>query len=461
MSFEPPKVAVATRPLSIPAILRAARRNLLEIVPELALKQPMVSGRTVARWHMLMDPGGLKRVLLDNHENYPKSRVTIRMVRPAIGDSLFVAEGAHWRWQRRAVAPVFAHRHLVALAPFMSAAAERAATRIAERAPATIDLYPEMVAATFDVICDVALSGNAQLDKASVSATTTRYFETIGKVSLFDILNFPSWVPRPAQLFYRRGISDMQGMLDRVIVERSEGPRREDLLALMLEAADPETGRTMTPEELRDNLLAFLVAGHETTALALAWALYLGAQDAEIAARLGEEAEVIGDGPALVEHFEDLPLHRQVIEEGMRLYPPVGMMSRTAKGPDELCGREIRKGDTVILPVYALHRHRMWWEEPDAFDPGNFDPEKTRERDRYLYLPFGGGPRICIGMNFAVTEATIIFATLMRRFAFSDVGHHPKPVMLLTLRPEGGVKLGVALRGPGRPAAAARAAAAE
>lgn len=456
MPVEPPKVAVATRPLSILGILRAARRNVLEILPSIALTQPMVSGRTVARWHMVMDPGALRRVLLDNEANYPKSKVTLRMVRPAIGDSLFVAEGNHWRWQRRAVAPVFAHRHMMALAPYMSRAAARAADRIAARAPGVIDLYPEMVAATFDVICDVALSGNAALDKASVSATTTRYFETVGRVSLLDILNAPGWVPRPAQLFHRGGVSGMQRMLDRVIAERIAGERREDLLALMLEAADPETGRKMTPTELRDNLLAFLVAGHETTALALSWALYLAARDPETQARLVEEAAVIGDGPAEAAHLDRLPWHRQVIEEGMRLYPPVGMMSRTARGEDELCGRRIRKGDTVILPVYALHRHRMWWDRPDLFDPGNFDPDKVKARDRYLYLPFGGGPRICVGMAFAVTEAVLILATLMRRLSFAHVGHDPKPVMLLTLRPDGGVHLGVKARAPeGRPALAA------
>ncbi len=448
-AFVPPMAKIPDRQLSILEVLRAARRNLLEIIPPVAFTQPMVSGRTVARWHMVMDPGALKRVLLENEENYPKSRVTIRMVKPAIGDSLFVAEGSHWRWQRRAAAPVFAHRHMVALSHFMTAAAERAAERIAARAPGVVDLYPEMIAATFDVICDVALSGSKVIDKGAVSGTVTRYFETIGRVSLFDIMNLPSWIPRPAQLFHRRGITDMQAMLDRVIAERMEGDRREDLLGLMLEAADPETGRSMTPEELRDNLLAFLVAGHETTALALAWSLYLVAHDARVQAKLVEESRAAcGGGAATAEHLPELSYHRQVIEEAMRLYPPVGMISRTARKGDTLCGREVRKGDTVILPVYALHRHEMWWDTPNEFRPEAFDAEKTKARDRYLYLPFGAGPRICIGMGFAVTEATLILATLVNRLSFTASGQHPKPVMTLTLRPEGGVPLKVAARGP-------------
>ena len=449
MRYQPPKAEVPTRTLSILETLRTARRNLLGIIPPISYTQPIVSGKMVARWHMVTDPVALKRVLLDNEANYPKSKVTKRMIRPAIGESLFIAEGAHWRWQRRAVSPVFSHRHLMALSHFMCAAAERSAERIAARAPGRIDLHPEMVAATFDVITDVALSGGSDLDFSQLSMTTTRYFETIGRVSLFDVLNFPDWFPRPAQILHRRGVTDMQRMLDRIIAERMKAQRREDLLQLMLEASDPETGRAMTPEELRDNLLAFLVAGHETTALALAWALYLSANAPDVQARLADEVwQAAGDGPVTADHLPALGYHRQVIEEAMRLYPPVGIMSRTARETDTLCGREIKPGDTVILPIYALHRHRLYWDDPDAFDPEHFAPEKVKARDRYLYLPFGGGPRICIGMNFAIIEAQLILATLIRRFAFAPTEQHPAPVMTMTLRPEGGVPLGVTERGP-------------
>jgi cytochrome P450 len=445
MLVTPPRITPPSRPLSIPEVARAAGRNLLEVIPALAFRQPMLSGRTVARWHMVMDPHGLRQVLKDKVALYPKSEVTLRLLRPAIGESLFTAEGAHWRWQRRAAAPVFQHRNLIALTPFMTGAAGRVVNRVAAHEGGVHDLYSEMVAATFDVICEVAMSGREALDRGAVSRSVTGYIETIGRISLMDVLNLPVWIPRPAAVMNRKGIGAMQRMMDRVIAERAAAPRRNDLLAMMADAQDPETGRRMTPEELRDNMLAFLVAGHETTALALSWALYLAAIAPEVQERLGAEARAAcGDGPAGAEHLEQLTYTRQVIEEALRLYPPAGMLSRTARGEDEICGRRIRKGDTVILPIYALHRHAMWWDAPDAFDPENFAPDRVAARDRFLYLPFGAGPRICIGMGFALIEAQIILASLMARFRFSPAaGQEPKPVMVMTLRPKGGIMLAI------------------
>ncbi|MEL6476181.1 MAG: cytochrome P450 [Pseudomonadota bacterium] len=456
----PPRIEPPRKPLTIPQVVRAARSNLIEIIPGLAYQQPIVSGRTIARWHMLQDPDGLERVFKDKVAIYPKSDVSLRLLRPAIGDSLFVAEGAHWRWQRRAAAPVFQHRNLIALAPFMTRAADRTLHRL-DAAHGHADLYQEMVTATFDVISEVAMSGDKAIDRDAVSRSVTDYIETVGRISLFDVLAVPTWIPRPAQLFNRSGVSAMQQMMDRVIAERARAPRRDDLMSLMLEASDPETGRAMTPEELRDNMLAFLVAGHETTALALSWAIYLAACDPKVQDRLAEEARAAcGDGPAEAQHLDRLGYARQVIEEAMRLYPPAGMLSRTAREEDEICGRQIRKGDTVILPIYALHRHRLWWENADQFDPENFAPAKTKGRNRYLYLPFGAGPRICIGMNFALIEAQIILASLMARFRFTPMaGVAPVPEMVMTLRPAGGVRLQVSRRdGPYASASSAESA---
>jgi cytochrome P450 len=201
----------------------------------------------------------------------------------------------------------------------------------------------------------------------------------------------------------------------------------------------------MTTDELRDNLLTFIVAGHETTALTLSWALYLCAFDPEVQAAARAEAQgVLGGGQggraATAADVAALPLVRRIVDEALRMYPPAAFLSRTAQAPDELCGREVRAGDTVILPIYALHRHRKLWQNPDAFDPARFaDP---RAVPRFHYLPFGDGPRVCIGASFALQEAVIILSTLLARFRFSPVpGREPKPVMILTLRPEGGVWL--------------------
>jgi cytochrome P450 len=238
----------------------------------------------------------------------------------------------------------------------------------------------------------------------------------------------------------------MKAMADQAIAERRARGHAgvPDLLDLLLDGEDPETQRRMTTAELRDNLLTFIVAGHETTALTLAWALYLCAFDQAVQDRARAEARaVLGPRAATAADLAALSYTRQVIDEALRLYPPAAFLSRTARAPDRLCGREIRRGDTVMLPVYALHRHHLLWPDPHRFDPGRFaDPKAI---DRFAYLPFGGGPRICIGASFALQEAVIVLATLLARFRFTPVaGCEPTPVLILTLRPEGGVWLDVA-----------------
>jgi cytochrome P450 len=441
----PARVPLHNTPLGVLASARAGQKNVLELIPELATRQPIVSGRTGRRWHMVMDPGALKRVLRDRVEDYPKSTVTKLILEQAIGDSLFVAEGAEWLWQRRTAAPVFSHRNVAALAPVMTAAAERSSARVAASHGRGADMFAEMVAATFEVISDVTFSGGESFDRGAVHRAIEGYIANAAKVSVLDLLGVPGWVPRPGRMLSGDAMHEMKRIADAAIESRKATGRSTipDLLDLLLEGADPKSGRRMTTSELRDNLLTFIVAGHETTALTLAWALYLCAFDQTVqdAARRQARA-VLGDRAATAGDIASLPLIRQIIDEALRMYPPAAFLSRTAMVTDTLCGRDIRAGDTVVLPIYALHRHHMLWDHPDRFDPSRFaDPKVV---DRFSYLPFGDGPRVCIGANFALQEAVIILATLLARHRFTQVrGKDPKPVMILTLRPEGGVWLKV------------------
>jgi cytochrome P450 len=443
----PARVPLSNTPLGVWGSLRAGRRNVLELIPEIATRMPMISGRTGKRWHMVMAPEALRRILRENVENYPKSVVTKLILEPAIGDSLFVAEGAEWMWQRRTAAPVFSHRHVAALGPVMTAAAERAAERIAAAAGRAADLYEEMVATTFEVIADVTFSGDGDgaFDRAAVHRGIESYIASTAKVSVLDIIGAPAWVPRPGRVLASAATRDMKRMADGAIERRRATGARPvpDLLDLLMAGADPKSGRRMTTAELRDNLLTFIVAGHETTALTLAWSLYLCAFDQSVQEAARAEAQaVLGGRAAAAADVMGLPLVRQIVDEALRLYPPAAFLSRTAMDGDILMGREVRKGDTVILPIYALHRHHALWRQPDRFDPERFSDPKTVER--FAYLPFGDGPRICIGQNFALQEAVIILATLLSRFRFSRVpGKEPNPVMILTLRPQGGVWLNV------------------
>jgi len=420
-----------------------ARRNVLEIIPALAYRQPIVSGEMLIRWHMLADPGGLKRVLLDNLKNYPKSEIMRRMLRPAIGESLFNADGADWKWQRQAVAPIFTHRNVVALAPAMSATAERACERLAACA-GRAELVGEMLTATFDVICDVALSGREHFDSHTFGDAITRYFQTAGRASLLDFLGFPDWFPRPGEWLAGSSVRTMHQMVAQAIEARRGRATglADDLLDRMLAAQDPETGRRMTPEDLVHNMQFFIVAGHETTALAISWALYLLANIPEYQDRARAEAVAQLNGRvADADDLDAMPFIEQILEEAMRLYPPVGLLARTVLEEDELCGRIMRPNDTIFLPIWALHRHAMWWDTPNAFDPDRFSTSNRARRDKYQYLPFGAGPRVCVGANFAMMQAQIILATLVQRFRFAPSLPAPRPIMTMTVRPEPGIFL--------------------
>jgi len=277
-----------------------------------------------------------------------------------------------------------------------------------------------MVTSTFDVISDVTFSGGDGFDRDAVHRAIDDYIAEAGKLSLFDILGLPDWLPRPGRAMSGRALKDMKRIADGAIDARAErGPSdTPDLLDLLLDGTDPKTKRQMNTAELRDNLLTFIVAGHETTALTLSWALYLMGFDQAVQQKARAEAQTVLQGRAATgADVENLPYIRQIIDETLRLYPPAGVISRTAQRNDTLCGREVRPGDTVMVPIYALGRHQQLWDQPDVFDPDRFKDRKAI--DRYAYLPFGDGPRICIGASFAQQEAVIILATLLSRFRFT------------------------------------------
>jgi cytochrome P450 len=265
---------------------------------------------------------------------------------------------------------------------------------------------------------------------------------------LLDFLGVPDWFPRPGEWLAGSSVRTMHSMVAQAIDARRQAapsdPPADDLLDRMLAAEDPETGRRMTPEDLVHNMQFFIVAGHETTALVISWALYLLANAPEHQERARAEARTQLNGRvAGADDLAHMPFIAQVLEEAMRLYPPVGLLARTVVAEDELCGRTMHPNDTVFLPIWALHRHELWWERPNEFDPGRFSESARAGRDKFQYLPFGAGPRVCIGANFAMMQAEIILSTLIQRFRFRPAGPEPRPVMTMTVRPEPGVFLAV------------------
>jgi cytochrome P450 len=258
------------------------------------------------------------------------------------------------------------------------------------------------------------------------------------------MIGAPRWVPYPGLYRARQARNHLHRMLEALISEGGQAPdSRNDLLSLLSNAVDPETGKSMDAIDLRNNLLTFITAGHETTALALTWTFYLLSLHPAVERRVRQEIDsVTGGAPLHAEHIDALAYTGRVIQEAMRLYPPAALIVREARQDVELVQEHIRAGTTIYVPVYALHRHEKLWHEPDRFDPSRFEPEAVKARERFAYLPFGAGPRICIGQSFAQMEATVVLASLLNSFRLRlRPGHSPEPRLRVTLRPTGGMPM--------------------
>jgi cytochrome P450 len=267
-------------------------------------------------------------------------------------------------------------------------------------------------------------------------------------------MRLPAWTPFPGRGSSLRGRDRMLALIEAPVKDRSgvDARARSGLFDLLHGAQDPETGRRMTDEEFVNNIATFLAAGHETTAVALTWTLWLLAKDPETQERVAEEVQrVLGDEPLEARHVDQLAFTRQVIQEAMRLYPPVPAMGRHPTREMEFGGQTITPKTVVSVAIYALHRNKGLWDQPDAFDPQRFTPDQVKARHRYAYLPFGGGPRVCIGQMFSLIEATAILAEAVRAFRFApEPGYRPQILGHVTMRPHAGMPLYLTPRQGGR-----------
>ena len=275
----------------------------------------------------------------------------------------------------------------------------------------------------------------------------TAYFNTIGRLDPLDLLGAPKFLPRIGRLKGKESLAFFAGAVDDIISSRrrlieSGAAAPQDLLTLLLRALDPETGRGMSLEDVRANIVTFIGAGHETTANALTWTLYLLSQAPDWRERVEAEIDAAFDPESEDDPTERLPTARAAIEEAMRLYPPAATLSREAIGEDWLAGTAIPAGTIVTVSPYLLHRHRTLWQNPDRYDPGRFLGENREKIDRWAYIPFGAGPRVCIGMAFALQEAIIVLAHFLKRFRFDLMpGHVVAPQQRVTLRPRYGMRM--------------------
>jgi cytochrome P450 len=448
--FRPPHPKPRTEPLGMVAFLRAVRENPLNTWMEAHFEEPIITGDgALGRMTVVNDPVAIRHILVDNAANYRKDDLQIRILAPGLGRGLVTAEGDEWRLQRRTIAPLFTPRTVSSFFPDMVEAAERLVKRWQRRPDGrVVDAALDMTRVTLDVLERTIFTQGVPKDPDALGRAITRYFNALGRVDPLDIFGFPDWVPRIGRLRARPSIQFFEETVNALIdtrkklLDRGE-PAPRDLLTLLLEAADPETGKGLSDIEVRTNIVTFIGAGHETTANALSWSLYLLSQDERARARVeGEVDEVLGDGPIEPHHLERLVHTRAVIDEAIRLYPPAPYMSRTALEDDRIGDLEIPAGSMVVIAPYVLHRHRKLWDEPDAFRPERFLPENRKRIDRFAYLPFGAGPRICIGASFSLQEAAIVLATIARSMRLDLIeGHEVAPVQRITLRPRGGLPM--------------------
>lgn len=440
-----PSLFVPPRP-EIPAVaprgrefLRRVRTNALQIWPEPAYEQDALQQSFFGlNWTLLNHPDAIHHVLVDNPGNYCRTAASIRVLRPIVGNGLLLSEGDSWKHQRRAIAPALAPRTIPILARHIAAVAAESVATLRAQAGKPLPLISAMQSLALEIAGRSMFSLEMGAYGQEMRESLTWFGMHLAGPRLLDML-LPIWMPSPRDLARRRFYARWMALIDRVIAARLAAPPSEqprDLFDLLRAARDPETGAAFTPAQLRDQVATLIVAGHETTATTLFWLLYLLAAVPAEQARIADEVhgpDLSPDNAAAA--LANLPRTRAVINEALRLYPPAFTLVRQAIAPDRAGPIDIPRGAVVMISPWVLHRHRAIWRDPDAFDPARFLPDAPQP-PKFAYLPFGAGPRVCVGAQFALTEAAIVLATLIRAFAVELDDPEPVlPVAVVTLQP--------------------------
>jgi cytochrome P450 len=392
------------------------------------------------RIHFAFDPDSVGRVLLDNKENYIRPGIAQRIMAPVIGNGLLSAEGEDWRKQRKIVAPTFAPG---AVADMAATVADVAARQVAGWTPGSVrlDMAQEATRATSDIIAAALFSGDHRLNSPDAGHAIDALLASGGQARLMTLIGLERFDFSPTMRAGRKGRDVLRANLSALVNERGPSGGADDFFGGLIRALHAQFPPTEAKALAVDNAITFYVAGHETTANALAWTIYLLAAQPAVQERAREEAlAALSGNPATL--ADRTPYLRQILDESMRLYPPAPRFDREAVGDDKLGDVDIKRGDLVSIWPWILHRHRLLWDAPDAFDPERFAPSAKAHHHRFQYIPFGAGPRVCVGARFAVVEALVILAHWLaaRRFELPP-GFRPDPVGGITLRPRGGMPL--------------------
>jgi cytochrome P450 len=425
---------------------RTLRDSMIATYPEEAYERDIVDRKIFGRSRFLVhEPAAIRYVLLDNAANYRKTEITRRMLEPGLGRGLITSEGETWRQHRRTMSPAFDHRSIASYASVMTGAAQELLADWSRLgAGAGVDIANAMMQVTLNIISRTMFSSDSDHMIHIMELGAGRY-QLRMRPNILDFLRFPAWLAGIGRLTVAdHTLREFDAEINRLIKMRSTHQNgRKDLLARLIAARDEQTGAGMTAQEVRDQVITIFMAGHETTAMAMTWTWYLLSQHPAEEAKLHAELQaVLGARIPDSEDLSRLTYTRMVVEESMRLYPPVHTIAREALEDDTLAGRHVPKGSTILIAPWVLHRHRQLWHNPGRFDPERFAPEQAAARPRFSYLPFGGGRRICIGAAFAMAEATLLLATIGQRCRLRLVSGHPvEPQGLITLRARHGMKM--------------------
>jgi len=385
-------------------------------------------------------------ILVEKNDAFVKAPGLRIFGRPLLGNGLLTSEGDFHKRQRRMMAPVFLHKRIAGFADAMAARGEAAVARWTDGS--LVDLSHEMMRITLEVVGKTLFDAEVGTEAAEIGEALTVCMESIiGQVS--SLVPMPPGLPTPSNLRNRKAIARLDEVIYRLIRERRAQDRDHgDLLSMLLRVQDEDDGRGMDDKQVRDELMTIFLAGHETTANALAWTFYLLGQHPEIADRVRREVDHVLQGrtPTL-DDLARLPFALCVLKESMRLYPPAFVLGRTTTRDVDIGGHPIRKGSIVIVNITGIHRRERYYANPEKFDPNRFANDAEKALPRNAYMPFGAGARICIGNHFALMEGHIILATLMARARFELLpGFRAQAEPLLTLRPKGGIPARVRLR---------------
>ncbi len=441
--------------LALPTVPPGPRGGLLGVLPRVQADSIRFLEETtwygdilkyrIAFWpvYRVSHPDYARHILQDNHRNYDKRSIDYDMLRRVSGNGLISNQGESWLHQRRLMQPVFHRRRIAALAETMTAAtldmlANWERDGIGSR---PFDIAEAMTDLTLDIVSRALFS----LDIGDTGKAFSEAFNQVNEyLGSFDpLFAFTDQLPTPGMRTYREAMATLDGIIYDIIAARRARPSddNDDLLALLMAAEDADTGERMDDQQLRDETITLLIAGHETTANTLSWVWYLLGKHPQVQVDLQAElTQALGGRVPTMDDLADLTLTNQILKEAMRLYPPAWFISRTAIEPDVIGGYEIPSDSLVSISTYLIHRHPDFWRYPTQFRPQRFTAEAEKQRPRMAYLPFGGGPRMCIGNHFAMTEAALILALVAQRYRFTLAsGRDPQPEALITLRPKGGV----------------------